>query len=152
MTVKLPTLGQGGGRGGGRGEHEIWWARGEPHPVHGWHPAVGRREPTPLPKRGDHVLYRSNDWFEPIDAEVFAVDPDSQDSDPNRGFAHPWPTVRLKIVPPWPEHKLDVSGHRLAGAAGPLPYLVDTRESRLVGSAGWLPLDHTKRVYPEVGF
>lgn len=118
----------------------------------GWHPAVPRREPTPPLKRGDHVLYRSNDWFDPVTAEIVAVDPDWQEDDANRHFAQPWLKVRLKVIPPWPESKLGKDGRPLPGTAGPAPFMVDTYESRLAGSAGWLPLDHDTRTYPEQGF
>lgn len=147
MTAKPIVVGAGTG---GRGTFEVHWARDEPVPNLGWHPAMPRRRPTPPLKRGDHVLYRSNDWFEPIDAEV--VDPLADPNHPDMQWSQPWPIVLLKITPEWPEHKLDVSGHRLAGAAGPRPYLIKTQEARLVGTAGWLPLDHETRAYPEIGF
>lgn len=139
MTVKPIIAGRGGGPGGGRGPLEIAWAHNRP-----------LEHRVPRPKRGDHVLYRSNEWFEPVDAEI--VDPAIETDHPDMQWPEPWPFVLLRIIPPWPEHKLDVSGHRLAGAAGPLPYQVKTQEARLAGAAGWLPLDWRTRVYPEVGY
>lgn len=148
-TGRLPTI--GAGPTGGRGEHEIYWARGEAHPILGWHPAMDRRPPTQHPKPGSHVLYRANDHGPLVDAEVVRWNLDDAD-DPNLNCAQPWPEVRLLVTPPWPESKLDEGGHQLANAAGPRPYYVDTREARLDGTAGWLPLDHHTRAYPVVGF
>lgn len=150
MTKGTPRI-LGAGQNGIRGQHEIKWAHGEPHPKYGWHPAMPRRVPTRLPKSGEHVYYRANDFGPLIDAEIvcwYLDDP----GDPNLNWAHSWPEGKLRITPPWPEGKLDADGHHLAKAAGPRPYEIRTREARLDGAPGWLPLDHATREYPEIGF
>ena len=129
-------------------------------------------ERPPLPRIGERVWYRAFDWerdrtglhVPPVQATVIAVepddDPDSRDwlpgygwvRDPNlwhlvrdtngRPLHHPDGSPRYaRVADPWPwldlELGLDEWGH-------PQP-TVRTRESRMRGSAGWLPGDYRDR-------
>jgi hypothetical protein len=128
MADKLVTIGSDV-----RGKWEVAYAQGYRHPT------LGLRPITPLPKPGDLVLYRSNEWFDPIVATVELVD--IEPGHPSMGLPTPWPKLLLLVTPAPPKGKLDVSGHLLAKSAGPRPYHMRTMEARMIGSAGWLPLD-----------
>ena len=77
----------------------------------------------PVPEVGAGCLYRSNDWFDPVPARVLRVHWDE------------FGDVNLLGDDPWPWLTLDVPGQ---------PYRVKTREARLDGSAGWLPVDYQR--------
>lgn len=110
-----------------RSRAELEWARERPLACR-----------PPIPNMGDRVLYRTNDFFvELLAATVITVidydlaDPNlwelDDDSSLSSSLVHP-------VADPWPILILDV-GKR---------HMVETRESRLSGSAGWLPLDWQK--------
>lgn len=107
---------------------------------------------TPLPAPGDEVCYRHDHWGDVVRIEVVSVQPldDVTDQhlwrvetdgaggvllvDGRPVFAQrldPWPTLRLRV---------------------PRIGLVDTREARLRGSPGWLPLDWETRFRPTPEF
>jgi hypothetical protein len=115
---------------------EISWAWNRPH-----------RERPPLPKPGDRVRYRHQHWdAETVPAVVVSVqDPDELDD------GNLWILVRdidgqpifddgvprwVRCPDPWPLVRLDT---------GDLYGVVNTLESRVRGSAGWLPLDWQAR-------
>lgn len=117
-------------------EEEFRWAQRRP--------ATDR---TPIPHVGNEVMYRHNPWEPPTRAEVLAVQSLDDISDPNL----------------WrPQRDLDgqltqVEGrYILTGALDPWPELTlrtiygigISRESRLRGSPGWLPLDWETRNRP----
>lgn len=101
-----------------RGAAEVAWAHNRP---------TAHR--TPAPKIGDKVKYRANSWRddEILDAEILDVQWDHPDdmqlTTPNGPHPDPWPWVIL--------------GYEV----NKVPKMVRTREARLDGSAGWLPLD-----------
>lgn len=127
------------------------------------------RPPTerpPTPEVGDRVWYRRYDWdrhpptgalVEPVIATVTEVQSLADRDDPNlwqrvrslRG-APMWTlaggAVYQVVADPWPWLHL-----RLADVVKPsgglMRYgeIVQTRESRMRGSAGWLPLDYLAR-------
>lgn len=132
-------------------EHE--WAR--------WRPPRCR---CPLPAVGDRVLYRHDEWAEPVNAVVLEIRDDRPDNpfewanpydppfDPNV-----WRVVTINGRPArdgqgrmkmerhpdaWPTLLLKVDGSRSH---------VETREARLRGSPGWLPLDWRDRQRPVPG-
>lgn len=118
---------------GVRGPAEIAWSKDRP---------AAHRPPPPIP--GLAVLYRSNDWFDPVPAvivQVFWYGENGIDNRRNLRIPDPWPMVRLHVPAVVPAEKLDADGTLLPGSAIPRPTIVDTWESRLDGSAGWLPLD-----------
>jgi hypothetical protein len=119
---------------------QVAWARSRPAP---------RR--TPLPEVGDEVFYRHDTWLDPIPARVLWIQPDDDVDDPHvcqvqtdgQGMpvlvegrpvfvTNPDPWLTLKLV-------VTVDGH----IEHPL-----TREARLPGSPGWLPLDWATRWRP----
>jgi hypothetical protein len=119
---------------------EIHWALNRP-PEHR----------TPIPTVGERVYYRHHEWGEVTEAQVVAVqDPlDYADrylwhvlTDERRRPIHDERGNRV-LVPapdPWPTLTLATDwGHRA------------TREARVRGSAGWLPLDWRNRYRPEPG-
>lgn len=116
-----------------RSDAELQWVRNRPS-----------ESRPPYPRVGDAVLYRSNEWHDPVPAEVIAVD--VQEDDQHMLWPDPWPLCRLRVPVVIPDSKRDVSGLLLPGAATGRPSLVETREARLEGSAGWLPADHDQ--YP----
>lgn len=119
---------------------EINWARNRP---------AQHRPPRPAP--GDACLYRHDEWEEPVPARLIEwLDVDNT-RDPNlyrfhvddRSPARP-PVVdgagRHVMVPvddPWPKGLFDTPYGRIV-----------TREARVRGSAGWLPLDWRARWRP----
>lgn len=130
---KLVTIGRDH-----RGPQEIAWAQNRPQAYR-----------VPLPAVGDTVLWRSNDWFDPIPGRVVAVGIDP--ASPSLLLPEPWPTLQLLVQPDYHPSKRDVSGVVFAGSAKPRAYLVNCQEARLLGTAGWLPLDHENRFHPEPG-
>ena len=115
--------------------------------------AISRPGPrrTPMPAVGDEVLYRHDSWQLPIPAVVEWVQPDDDVDDPHvcqvqtddKGGVllvegrsvfitnpDPWLSVILRVT---------LDGHEVR----PL-----TREARLPGSPGWLPLDWETRWRP----
>lgn len=138
---------------------EVTHARNRPH-----------AERTPWPKVGDQVWYRRYDWdrhpstgrrVEPALGVVATVqDPDDRE-DPNL-----WQRIRnltgqlmwtreggplhQEVADPWPW--VDIQLPDLLKPNGFLMRhgeVVRTREARMRGSAGWLPLDYRQR--PERG-
>ncbi len=122
------------------GRDEIEWAHSRPS-----------RHRVPVPKAGDQVLYRHDPWGEVSEAEVLAVQPLDDLSDPLLAFVErdqfgelilidDRPVIALK-KDPWPTVTL-----RTRYGVGV------TREARLRGSPGWLPLDWETRYRPLPGF
>jgi hypothetical protein len=118
------------------GPDEIAWAHERP-PQHR----------VPVPAVGDQVLYRHNLWEDPTLAEVLAVQPLDDLDDP-----HLW---RVELD----EHRrpVEVDGRQvIAQRIDPWPSVTlrtiygvgVTREARVRGSAGWLPLDWQTRYRP----
>jgi hypothetical protein len=121
------------------------WAR--------WRPKAHR---TPLPEVNDRVLYRAHDWADPVGAtvlEVLHTDPGGTDWNCWRVRTNPHtarplyePDGTTMILDPhpdaWPTLLLKVDGQASH---------VMTREARLRGSAGWLPLDWQHRTRPLPG-
>lgn len=115
---------------------EYRWARSRP-PQHR----------TPLPAVGDEVLYRHDQWGEPVQAEVLHVQSLDDLDDPNL-WAVPFDesepmtlegrSVIRRVDDPWPLLTLHT-----AKLGRP-----QTREARLRGSPGWLPLDWQARYRP----
>ena len=106
-----------------------------------------RRHRVPMPDVGDTVLYRHHDWGDPEPAEVIWVQPVDDVDDPHvatvtvDGDGAPMllegrPVMALKVDPWRRVHLRTRFG------------TVDTREARLRGSAGWLPLDWRARYRP----
>lgn len=90
------------------------------------------------------VLYRANDWFDPVPAvitQVFWQHQNGVDNTRNLRGPDPWPMVRLDIPAVIPATKLAADATPFPGTAALRSMTVDTWESRLAGSAGWLPLD-----------
>jgi hypothetical protein len=85
----------------------------------------------PAVSAGDRVLYRSNDWFEPVPAIVVTV-LDAPGSDANRTGMDPWPAVILRIDP----DRIPASWDKRQRALAKLD--IKTWEARLAGSAGYL--------------
>jgi hypothetical protein len=102
---------------------------------------------VPVPHVGDEVLYRHNDWEDPTPAEVLEVQPLDDLDDP-----HLW---RVEVGPDGQPVELDGRAI-IAQRADPWPRVTlrtrfgvgITREARLRGSAGWLPLDWATRYRP----
>jgi len=127
----------------GRGPAELAWQRNRPldqRPAH--------------PKRGTTVLYRANDWGGLVQAEVVrpVADDELPGGNPCSAWADSCPLVALMVTEPIPASKIDPKTGRLAeGAAAPRSVRVLTWESRLEGSAGWLPMDHEQYQRPPIG-
>jgi hypothetical protein len=111
-----------------------------------------RRRPahqrTPIPQVGDEVMYRHIEGGPVVRAEVLAVQNLEDFSDPNLWYfqsdQYGQPvTVEGQMVlaqahDPWPEVTLRT------------PYGIGvTREARLRGATGWLPLDWENRPVPQ---
>lgn len=105
---------------------------------------------TPLPAVGDEVLYRHDSWLEPIPAVVEWIQPGDDVGDPH-------------VMQPQIENGLPVLVEgRPVFVTNPDAWLslilrvtLDgavvrpiTREARLPGSPGWLPLDWQNRFRP----
>lgn len=116
---------------------EVTWARNRP-----------MNERPPIPKAGDVVAYRHNEWSpDVIDVLVLEVQDLEDREDPNL-----WHQVKDERGVPI----IDGATPRMAQAADPWPWIIFrrdpasdrttcSREARLRGSAGWLPLDWRSR-------
>src|SRR5690348_6150212 len=124
---------------------QVAWARSRPGP---------RR--VPLPQVGDEVLYRHDSWATPVRATVTYVHPLDDYDDP-----HLWQAqtdgqgghvliegkpVFIANPDPWPLLHLSVHAAQVSGMIG--GFTVETREARLPGSPGWLPLNWATRWRP----
>jgi hypothetical protein len=122
-------------------QQEIEWAHRRPEPHR-----------TPLPVVGDEVMYRHQPWGPVVRAEVTWVQSLDDMSDPHLWQVQTDPTgnpvllegkhVLQRRFDPWPVVRLRVPGLGVG----------ETREARLRGSAGWLPLDWEVRFRPEPEF
>jgi hypothetical protein len=125
--------------------HEPWeieWARKRP-----------AEHRVKLPRVGDEVCYRPVEWGPVQLAEVLWVQPLDDLDDPNLwtverdAFGRPLQLdgrpVLAQHLDPWPLLRLHVPGLGL-------PVL--SREARLRGAAGWLPLDWPARHRPMPDF
>lgn len=133
---------------------EFEWARLRPASHH-----------TPIPKAGQRVFYRANDWDTPVMATVLEVGDQEHPGnagrwenagappfDPNcwrvrasGGVPERDPLGLMVVEPhpdPWPSLLLKIDDQVSH---------VTTREARLRGSAGWLPLDWEHRERPRPG-
>lgn len=126
------------------GEWEYRWARERPP-----------RHRTPVPAVGDEVDYRHDPWAEPSRAEVLAVQPLDDITDPNLWTVETRRDGSGQEVPLLVEDRPVLRPH-----ADPWPLLTlrtvhgvgQSREARLRGSAGWLPLDWRTRYRPLPAF
>lgn len=116
---------------------EYAWARRRPAP-----------DRSPIPEVGDEVFYRHDEDGPVVLAEVLAVQDLEDFTDPNLWYFQTdqlnqpieieGQRVLARAYDPWPEVTLKT------------PYGVCvTREARLRGSPGWLPLDHELRHRPQ---
>lgn len=123
-------------------------------PIEAREVAYARNRPTherpPIPKPGDKVWYRHNEWDQHVwPATILEV----QDVD-DRTDPHLWHLVRdtsgvpildadiprqVQVADPWPWVLLRVDDDRF-----PSPQ-IRTQEGRVRGSAGWLPLNYLDR-------
>ncbi len=118
---------------------EVEWARHRP-----------RRHRTPIPAVGDTVLYRHSEWADPVDADVIYVQPADDLTDPNLWQVQRDSTGAVAVVDGRPV----VSGHVDPWVSLTLRTrygTVITREARLRGSPGWLPVDWERRERPVPG-
>ncbi len=102
---------------------------------------------VPVPTEGDTVFYRHDPWAAPTEARVEWVQPADDLDDPHlwdvqvdehhRPLLHQGRPVMKPKLDPWPLLRLKT---RFG--------LVDTREARLRGAPGWLPLDWESRWRP----
>lgn len=115
---------------------ELKWARRRPAALR-----------TPIPSAGDRVYYRHHEWRDVVDADVIGVQSLTDLDDPNlwrfqldsAGVAVEVEgrLVMIAAFDPWPLLTLKTPfGTGLS------------REARLRGSAGWLPLDWRTRYRP----
>jgi len=105
-------------------------------------------ERPPIPKVGDTVYYRHEEWDrEVVRAEVLEVQSFDDLHDENL-----WRLVRDNFTG---QPIIDSDGPRMVRVEDPWPWLVirpeghpvtKTWESRVRGSAGWLPLNYKERV------
>lgn len=103
---------------------------------------------TPIPAVGDQVCYRHDSWGPVVRVEVVSVWPLDDVGDPHLwrvemdGMGNPLAldgrAVFAQRLDPWPILRVRV----------PRLGLGDTREARLRGSPGWLPLDWETRFRP----
>lgn len=121
-------------------------------PYSSWEYAWAHERPaqhrTPLPAVGDEVRYRQDPWGPVVAADVVSVWPLDDVDDPHLwrvetdGMGNPLAIegrpLYAQRLDPWPIVRLRV----------PRLGLGDTREARLRGSAGWLPLDWETRYRP----
>jgi hypothetical protein len=101
-----------------------------------------------MPDVGDTVYYRHDDWTEPVEATVVWVQPIDDVDDPN--LATPTQdqlTGDLVLHEGRPVMALKVDPWRRLHLKTPFG-VFDTREARLRGSPGWLPLDWRNRHRP----
>lgn len=120
---------------------EVAWAHERPAP-----------DRTPLPAVGDEVMYRHDPWGAVVAVIVVWVQPLDDLDDPHLWRVQTDGTGRLLLVDgrpvfaqqldPWPVLRLRV----------PRLGVGETREARLRGSAGWLPLDWEQRHRPMPDF
>lgn len=118
----------------------------------------------PLPSVGDELFYRHNGgspnvyrievtWVQSLEDMddpnlwYFQTDPDGRPvmMEGRQVLARaydPWPLIRAVLLEPTRDH-----GSSLDLAAG---RMIETREARMRGSAGWLPLDWETRPQPPV--
>lgn len=116
---------------------EVAWARHRPVELR-----------TPIPRADDAVMFRLTEWEEPVEAIVDRVQPMDDIDDPHLFEVVLDPLgepvlvegrpVMSQIDDPWPTLWLVVS-------AGLRTVHTHSREARLRGSAGWLPLDWKTR-------
>lgn len=121
------------------GPDEVAWALNRPAPHR-----------VPVPAVGDQVLYRHDPWGEVSEAEVLAVQPLDDVDDPHIAFVERDALGQVIVIEgrpvialrkdPWP--RLTVRTKYGVGV---------TREARLRGSPGWLPLDWEARHRPLPG-
>lgn len=112
-----------------------------------WAHSRESRHWVPVPTEGDTVLYRHDPWATPTEATVEWVQPADDIDDPHlwvvqtdeRGgvLLHHGQPVMAPKPDPWPVL-------RLKTRFGP----VETREARLRGAPGWLPIDWQARWRP----
>jgi hypothetical protein len=117
-----------------------------------WEVAWARERPaqhrTPLPAPGDEVRYRHDYWGPVVRAEVVSVQPLDDLTDPNLwtveldGLGNPLQVDGRALIAqkldPWPTLHLRVPGLGVG----------ISREARLRGAPGWLPLDWESRIRP----
>jgi hypothetical protein len=116
---------------------EIVWARNRPYV-----------ERPPIPQVGDRLYYRHDEWSRDVE-EITVLEVQSLEyrDDPNL-----WHQVKDQ----WGVPIIDGRTPRMSRVADPWPWIVfrrdplsdratRSRESRLRGSAGWLPLDWRTR-------
>ena len=120
--------------------------------------AISRPGPrrVPQPQVDDEVLYRHNSWETPVRATVTWVQPADDIDDPNLWQAQTdgsGGTVLVEGKPvfvqnpdPWVRVHLAVHAGQVSGMIG--GFTVETREARLPGSPGWLPMDWQTRWRP----
>lgn len=116
-----------------------------------WAQCRPAKDRTPIPEVGDEVMFRHTAWGVPVLAEVLAVQSLDDISDPNLWRPELGPDGQLVTLE---------GRHILSGAKDPWPELTlrtpygvgVTREARLRGSAGWLPLDWESRTRPAPAF
>jgi len=112
-------------------------------------PAADR---TPLPESGDVVLFRLQEWEEPLEAIVERVQPFDDVDDPHLCAVESDEHGEIVLVEgrpvfsqledPWPLVWVKVD---LGNGATERHH---SREARLRGAAGWLPLDWRSRRRP----
>jgi hypothetical protein len=107
-------------------------------------------ERTPIPEVGDTVWCRLDEWEEPHEALVTAVQSDDDIDDQNLYEALQivigGRAVISQLDDPWPKVWLEVKVPRSDGFVRTVH--THCREARLRGSAGWLPLDWRTRRRP----
>lgn len=121
------------------GPAEVRWAAFRPSAHRSRRPALG-----------DPVLYRHDRWDEPTTVQVIAIQPMDDLDDPNI-----W---RVELDPYGDPILLD-GRPIIAQGFDPWPLITlstmfgtcETREGRLRGSPGWLPLDFTAKWRPHTG-
>lgn len=126
-------------------EAQVAWARSRPAP---------RR--TQVPQIGDEVLYRHDSWDTPVRATVTGVQPIDDIDDPHVMQPQTDGAGNVVLVEgrpvfvsnpdPWLLVHLTVDARQIPGVIG--SFTVETREARLPGSPGWLPLDWADRWRP----
>jgi hypothetical protein len=121
-------------------------------PYAAWEYAWAHERPaehrTPVPAVGDEVLYRHDAWGPAVSVEVVWKQPLDDLDDPHLwrveldGLGNPLAVdgrpIFAQRIDPWPVLRLRV----------PRLGLGETREARLRGSPGWLPLDWEARFRP----